>query len=445
VPPALPHTAATTPDDRVAPDGADPLPRSLGDAERAAERIASIARAAAGLIIAASLMAALFLVPASERVAVGPRVVVAIGIMFGFVVLAAISLIVSRRRLYRPILAYLFVLGDGLLIMLALYAGMHLSGHAGPLVFAQPPAWLIPIAISIQAVRFRSGPLIFAASLLLVEIAVLIAFSGPVTATAEATVEIARLFSVPADAVRGLMLAIAAAALIYSVRSKRDILIRGLSAARREAAMSRFLPPEVSRRLGHSDSARDLADEREIAVLFIDLIGFTRQSEKADPAAIAGWLSAFRTRLNALITQNGGFVDKFIGDSVMAIFGYESPPEEAAAQACRVVEAVPAALTEWQASDPATPVFQAAIGGAFGPAFVGVIDAGDRREFTVIGDTVNTAARLEVFAKETGVFAALGQQLVRRGGYEDNFGADARDFPIRGREEPVRTVLVKRR
>jgi adenylate cyclase len=416
----------------------------MEEAERAAERIASAARAAAGLIIAAGLTAALLLVTEAERDVVVPRVLIALGIMAGFTALAAISLLVSRTSTFRPWLAYLFVFGDGLLILIALHEGMFQSGHPGTLVFAQPPAWLIPIAIAIQAVRFRTGPLIFAAVLFLVELALLVAFAGTVTFSAKPSPDMGTLFSVPADAIRGLMLAIASTVLVVSVRSKRDILIRGLSAVQREAALSRFLPPEVFKRIRGERASQALAEQRTLAILFIDLTGFTHESETAEPAVVAGWLAEFRERMNRLIGDNGGFVDKFIGDAVMAIFGYECDAETAAAQALRVVEGIPAAMADWQASDPSAPAFRAAVGGALGPVFVGVIGGGDRREFTVVGDAVNVAARLEGFAKEHKASAALGFDLVAAAGQGDRLAATAKELPVRGRREPVRVCLIPR-
>ena len=85
------------------------------------------------------------------------------------------------------------------------------------------------------------------------------------------------------------------------------------------------------------------------------------------------------------------------------------------------------------------------MGGARGPVFVGVIGAGDRREFTVIGDTVNVAARLEGFAKESRALAALTHDLVENAGVSERYGNAPQDLPIRGRHDPVRACLVPRR
>ncbi|MEJ8571320.1 adenylate/guanylate cyclase domain-containing protein [Microbaculum marinum] len=419
------------------------FPLSVEEAERDAERIASAARGAAGLIIATGLIAALAFVTDTNAQTVVPRVLTALAIMAGFVALAVISFAASRASTFRPQVAYLFVLGDALLILIALHEGMYFSSHPGVLVFAQPPAWLIPIAIAIQSVRFRTGPLILAAALYIILLAALVAFAGTLTYAALPAADMGTLYSVPADAIRGLMIAITATVLVVSVRSKRDILIRGLQTARREAELKLFLPEPVSRRVSAA-AGKPLAEQMTLAILFIDLQGFTRESEKVVPAEIAGWLAEFRDRVNALVLASGGFVDKFIGDGIMAIFGYESDPDAAARQVFVVLDGLPAAMRDWQAANPAAPRFNIAVGGALGPVFVGVVGSGDRREFTVIGDTVNVAARLEAFAKERSTLAAITFETARHAGVADRFEADAEQLEVRGRREPLLVCLVPR-
>ncbi len=438
----IPEALQTDAEDEAG--SSEALPRSFEEAERAAERIASFARAAAGLILATGLTAAIAFIADAERDTVLPRVLMAIGIMAGFVTLAAVSFLASRTQRYHPMLAYLFVLGDALIILVALHEGMRYSGHQGQFVFAQPPVWLIPIAIAIQSVRFRTGPLILAATLFLAVLAGLVLFAGTLSATTHPSSDMVALFSVPSDAIRGLMLAIASTVLVVSVRSKRDILLKGMNTARREAELSRFLPAEVSRTLGRS-AASPLAGQRVLAILFLDLTGFTRESERVEPAVVAGWLAEFRDRTHALIRDNGGFVDKFIGDGVMAIFGYRCEPATAARQALAVVEALPATMAGWRTADPSAPAFQVAAGGSMGPVFVGVIGAGRRREFTVVGDAVNVAARLEGFAKENDALAALNLTLVEAARGKGNVPGDVRQATIRGHSEPVDVCVIGRR
>ena len=178
--------------------------------------------------------------------------------------------------------------------------------------------------LAIQAIRFRDGPLIFSAVLYVIELAAILFMGAPRPDDPGALNALVMIHDTPPDAVRILMLAVAAAVLVFAVRNKRDILARGIGAARREAELNRFLPSEVSRSL--ESQMTTPAEQRELAVLFIDLVGFTRAAEQADPPDIASWLASYRDRVGAVVRAQGGFIDKFIGDGVMVIFGYEAGP-----------------------------------------------------------------------------------------------------------------------
>lgn len=395
-------------------------------------------------MLAVGLTVALAFAPDAERQIILPRLLLAMGVMGGFLVLAFISFMASRATRYRPWLAYLLVVWDAILIAAALTQGVLLSGHPGAYVFAQPGVWLVPIVIAIQAIRFRAGPLSFAAALFVVVIGGLVLYGGVGSVPSGREDELIALFTVPPDAIRVLMLLIATAVLVVSVRSKRGILLRGILTARREAELQRFLPPEVSQKLATAPDGAALADQSVLAILFIDLVGFTRASEHVAPAEVAGWLAGFRERVNDLVRANGGFIDKFIGDGVMAIFGYGSDPETAARNAVNVVAGLPDAMRGWRASNPLAPDFKVAVGGAIGSVFVGVVGAGDRREFTVVGDPVNVAARLEGHAKERNALAALSSELVDTAGGATHIASDREDLAIRGRTDPMRVCLVPR-
>lgn len=441
--------AIPAPDDAPAEQPA--LPRSVEAAERDAERIAALARAAAALILGGGLLAAFPFVPEAEAGYLLPRLAIALSVMAGFLILAALSWLVAKSPVYRPWVAYVFVAGDAVLIGNALQQGLVLAGHPGPWLYAEPAAWLMPIAVAIQSVRFRSGPLVFSGALFLLLALGLIAFGGTAGAPEGAGDDrLIGLLSIPPDIMRVLMLAVASAVLVVSVRSKRDILMRGLGTAEREAELKRFLPDEVSRVLaragGNAEGAGTPASQQTLAIMFVDLVGFTSASEGVAPGEVARWLADFRDRIAALVRANGGFVDKFIGDGVLAIFGYGGEAgggaDRAARQALEVVRALPAAMVEWRAADPGVPAFRAVAGAALGPVFVGVVGSGERREFTVIGDAVNLASRLEGLAKERGATAALAADLVERTGAADSLAGEDATLTVRGRAAPVRVRLI---
>lgn len=423
------------------------LPLSVEAAERDAERIAALARAAGALILGGGLLAAAAIVPEAEADYLMPRLALGLLTVAGFLGLAGLSWLVSRSSVYRPWVAYLFVACDAMLIGYALQQGLLLAGHPGPWVYAEPAAWLMPIIIAIQSVRFRTGPVVFAGALFLLLVLGLMAFGGVARGPAEwQNDRLTGLLSLPPDIMRVLMLAVAAAVLAVSVRSKRDILVRGLGTARREAELKRFLPDEVSRVLARPDGAEAAAGQQTLAIVFVDLVGFTAASEGVAPGEVARWLAGFRERIAELVRRNGGFVDKFIGDGVLAIFGYAGAADDqhrpGARQALATVGDLPATMATWHADDPAVPPFRAVAGAALGPVFVGVVGSGERREFTVIGDAVNLASRLEGLAKDRGAVAALSADLVAQSGVAVADGWRSETLAVRGRAAPVRVHLV---
>lgn len=427
------------PVDRPLSSRSDVLPASIEQAEHAAEQVAAIARAIAALVIGLAIGVSLLVLPDEARAYLLPRLYFGLWTMAGFVVLAGFSYLVAKRVHYRQWYAYAFVLADVGLIGAALLAGLVYAGHPGQYVFAQPAAWLIPIMLANQAIRFRAGPLIFSAVLYAIGLSVFLLVESPQLVVSEPLETLAMVHDTPPDVIRILMLVVASAVLTYAVRNKRSILVHGIGAARREAELNRFLPSEISQSLGTEVKA---PEQRELAILFIDLVGFTRATERSNPLDVARWLASYRDHVHEVVAAHGGFIDKFIGDGVMAIFGYETDAAAAARGATRAIPDLAATIAEWRHTEAGVPQFELAIGGALGPVFVGIIGAGERREFTVIGDAVNVAARLENTAKENGALAALNREIVSSAGAIKLDMIELGALDLRGHSRSVDVVLI---
>jgi len=183
-----------------------------------------------------------------------------------------------------------------------------------------------------------------------------------------------------------------------------------------------------------------LGERKEIAVLFADIRQFTTHSERAAPDEIVLRLNAYFDRMVRCITREAGTVDKFIGDAVMATFGGLIEIESPCDAALRAAVAMRTELQElnrvWAAEG--TDSFENGIGLHFGEVLQGTIGSSDRKEFTIIGDTVNITARLESLTKGydekvlcSAAFAGrlsadLASQLV-----------DLGSVPVRGRDAEV--------
>jgi class 3 adenylate cyclase len=158
----------------------------------------------------------------------------------------------------------------------------------------------------------------------------------------------------------------------------------------------------VSRLIRHGSLADTISDSREVTVLFTDVAGFSALSEGMSAPEVAAFVNEHFSLLAGCIEAEGGTVDKFMGDAVMAFWGAPESQPDAPARACRAALAIAAALRADNAAraQHGEPPVRLRIGVHSGPATVGNIGAPGRLNFTIIGDTVNVGERLEQLGKE---------------------------------------------
>ena len=159
-------------------------------------------------------------------------------------------------------------------------------------------------------------------------------------------------------------------------------------------------PAVIEAVLAEDDAAGDLAGRpkaAEATVLFADLVGFTPFAENSRPEEVADLLDAFLSLAVEAIFAAGGTLDKFIGDCVMAFFGAPVPQPDHARRAVSAAVEIQRGLAAWSARRAAQglPAFQARVGVNSGPVVVGDIGSHRRVDYTVLGNVVNVAARLE--------------------------------------------------
>jgi len=169
---------------------------------------------------------------------------------------------------------------------------------------------------------------------------------------------------------------------------------------------SAYVPKTIVRHLLQSGDLSGLtSDRRSLTVMFTDVQGFSTFSEGADAAGIAAFLNDHVNLVTHCIDEEGGTVDKFIGDSVMAFWGAPEKQKNRAVRACRAALAIRRALRIDNASREAAgkPPIHMRIGLHSGQATVGNIGTADRVNYTIIGDMVNVGQRLEQLGKEVDV------------------------------------------
>lgn len=183
--------------------------------------------------------------------------------------------------------------------------------------------------------------------------------------------------------------------------------------------------------------------EQEIVVLFADLRGFTALSENKYPYDVVFLLNRYFAAIGPAITDAGGYVDKFIGDGVMALFGLETDLDEASRQAVQAVKNISKELDqlnkhlEQELSEP----LKLGIGLHGGTAIVGKMGYAEANNLTAVGDTVNTASRLEAACKAHGVQLVMSDDVSKRAGIPDG-QFETREIEVRGRQSSLTVVLV---
>jgi adenylate cyclase len=160
----------------------------------------------------------------------------------------------------------------------------------------------------------------------------------------------------------------------------------------------RYVSPEVARAVLESPEGLRLGGEkRQVSVLMSDLRGYTQFAERGDPAWVMEVLNGYLARMTEVVIAHGGTVNEFIGDAVFAIFGAPIAHPDHAERAAAAALAMQAAMVEINAAHAARglPRFEMGIGINTGEAVVGNIGSEQRAKYTVVGNAVNVAARVE--------------------------------------------------
>lgn len=180
-----------------------------------------------------------------------------------------------------------------------------------------------------------------------------------------------------------------------------------------QRAFGHYLAPSLVDRLADSEAELRLGGERrEVTVMFADLSGFTALSGRMGPEELTEVTNRYLGLIVAAVEATGGYVDKFIGDAVMGIWGAPATDSDHAANAARAALAAVAAVAaaKAEADVAGQPGYAVKIGLNSGPAVVGNVGAPGRYNYTAIGETVNIAARLESVPGDYGCAIVVGPE-----------------------------------
>lgn len=363
----------------------------------------------------------------------------------------AAGLILAWRRIFSPLIPYVFVTFDVVLVAAQILILSRLMGMQST-TFAIPAAGLIFVILIHASMRYRPWLVVYAAFLFVasVETGTLLVADGRQASPAMggmATAHASMAGLLNFQVLPVLLVALAAFILLVIGHRTRGLLLRSIEHATRTTRLSRYFSPNLAAKLVEGDDQQLLAGRRQLAaVLFVDIRGFTALGESMTPHELVGFLTEYRERLTRPVFLEDGTVDKFIGDAIMAVFGSPIPKEDDAARALRCARGILDAAASWSSERERVGDAPVAIGVGvhYGEVFAGALGGGQLMEYTVIGDTVNVAERLERLSRSVGSSLVVSAALLEAAD-ESREGAKWRRLPpqeLKGHQRRVEAFCL---
>jgi adenylate cyclase len=299
-----------------------------------------------------------------------------------------------------------------------------------------PSAFVYFVFILLSTLRLDFALSAFTGLVAAVEYAALALFWG----SADTTVAEPVLTSLPQHLGKACILlaaGIAAGFVAGRLRSSFSRAIQSLEERTRILGVfGQHVSPEVVQRLVAPKSEAK-SEQRDVCVMFLDIRGFTAFAEKRSPEEVVAYLNVIFDDAVEAVVAHHGIVNKFLGDGFMAVFGVAGEDDsnacsEAVAAGLDVLDRIDKLVT-----DGRIPSTRVGLGLHAGPAVIGNIGSARRKEYTVIGDVVNVASRVEALNKELGTRMLVTEEVWRNSGRSEETPLSRAPLHVRGREMPV--------
>jgi adenylate cyclase len=208
---------------------------------------------------------------------------------------------------------------------------------------------------------------------------------------------------------------ICAYTLALSVRRFERLVLGNAKLERARTNLSRYFSPTMVDELSQNDEPLKQIRTQDVAVMFVDIVGFTTWSANREPREVIDLLRQFHGMMEGEVFAHGGTLDKYLGDGLMATFGTPLTSDTDATRAVQCARAMGLAVEQWNAQRVARnePRIEASFGVHFGPVVMGDIGA-NRLEFAVIGNTVNVASRLEALTRSLSASLVISDECYAR-------------------------------
>ncbi|WP_108661847.1 adenylate/guanylate cyclase domain-containing protein [Acuticoccus kandeliae] len=410
------------------------------EAERRAEHLIALCR----ILVAVSLGVILYFAVVGRaqtwEILASPQLVFAWVTLGCYALIGALSHFLSEPSRFRRWYAYVFVLFDTAFVAISLHLALKNTHLTTGYVAALPTAWLIPVIIAFGAMRYSVRLQVLTAVLLILGII----WAGAPTLTQDTDASLVRsiqgMFSHTANEMRLAMLIVACSVIALASSRTRRLLHMAIEQGRRRRSLTKFLPPKVASIIESRDSGEVRRGRRQhVVILFVDIRDFTRRTEAMAPEAVSAFLARYRAELRRASERLDGIIDKFVGDGAMIVFGVPSPQPTDAALAIACARDICARMADWSKEMIAAnePPLRVGVGIHAGEAFVGAVGDDERLEFTVVGDTVNVAARVEEMSRTLKADIVATEPVLREAGVAVAEWTEQGTVAIRGRSEPM--------
>ncbi|MPR08575.1 adenylate/guanylate cyclase domain-containing protein [Microvirga tunisiensis] len=227
-----------------------------------------------------------------------------------------------------------------------------------------------------------------------------------------------------------------------AVWRSRRALLNQVEAEVVRADLSRYVSPDVAEALARrGGTAFGEPATRTVAVLFADIVGFTRLTEPLSPERTFALLRSFQERSSAIVFKHGGTLDKYLGDGFMATFGSVGLQRDAPARALACAFDLQQEIGRWsrKRSGRGADPLRVSVGIHCGPVTVGNLGGRERVEFTVVGDVVNVASRLEEITRAVGGSIIASEDCIRAAADPEWLTRfqSSREIQLRGRQKNI--------
>ncbi len=360
-----------------------------------------------------------------------------------YLVFTLVRLVLAHLRKLPTWLIYISIVMD-MAMLLALIWSIHIKYQQPASFYLKVPTLLyIFIFISLRALRYEvryvllSGAVAAAGWLLMVYYVVSVDPDNPMITRDYIQYMTSNSVLLGAEFDKVISILMVTVILAVAIARARKLLVRSVVESSAAADLSKFVPSQVARQVKFSEQRLEVGygEVREATILFTDLEGFTSISENLSPTDLIATLNAYFKVVSEPIERHGGVINQFQGDAILATFNVPDELPDHAAHAVEAALEIQAALAR-QTFGPSLRL-RSRVGINTGVVVGGLVGSSERLGYTVHGDEVNLAARLEQLNKEYGTRIIVSERTRELAGPERFAFERLDEATVRGRKAPV--------